>query len=136
MKYLFFFVIFITASSLSAQSENKTSDSSLEYSLIAPLFPGGKTAKNHFISSNIQYPAFAIEYKIQGAVELRFIVEEDGSLTNFRILKDPGGGLGDEALRIYQLMPKWIPGQLYHDPTRVPITETLYFKLNSKLSKE
>lgn len=136
MKYIFTCIVFLIASGLSAQTNQQSSSSAIEYHLIAPQFPGGKTAKNHFISSNIQYPVLAKENKIQGAVELRFIVEKDGSLTNFEILSDPGGGLGAEALRVYQLMPKWIPGELYEEDARVPITETLNFKLSSRSIKK
>lgn len=130
MKYIFICLFFFTANSLFAQIGNKTQESPTEYNLISPEFPGGKTAKNHFLSTNIQYPIIAKENKIQGIVELRFIVEEDGSLSNFSILKDPGGGLGEEALRVYHLMPKWIPGELYEQPARVPITEIVNFKLS------
>jgi protein TonB len=137
MKYILICVLLFTVNNLSAQTGSKSPQSSTEYKLISPEFPGGKTAKNHFLSTQIQYPSNAKENKIQGAVELRFIVELDGSLTNFQILKDPGGGLGEEALRVYHLMPKWIPGELYEQPARVPITEIVNFKLSpSKPSKK
>lgn len=136
MKYIFTFLTCLLALSLSAQNNDKTSNSSTEYNLISPEFPGGKTAKNFFLSTNVQHPVIAKENKIQGVVELRFIVELDGTLTNFQILKDPGGGLGEEAIRVYKMMPKWIPGDLYNQAARVPITESLNFKLSSKSLKK
>ena len=134
MKYILICVLFFTVNSLFAQSSNKIQSSSSEYNLISPIFPGGKTAKDHFLSTNFNYPVYAKENKIYGVVELRFIVEEDGSLTNFKILNNPGGGLGEEALRVYKLMPNWIPGELYSLPARVPITESLNFKLSPSKS--
>lgn len=134
MKYIFTFLTCLLALSLLAQNNDNTTNSSTEYNLISPEFPGGKTAKDHFLSTNIKYPVVAKENKIQGIVEFRFIVELDGTLTNFQILKDPGGGLGEEAIRVYKLMPKWIPGDLYNQAARVPITESLNFKLSPSKS--
>ena len=130
MKYILICLLFFSLNNLFAQSSNRTSSPSSEYNLISPEFPGGKTAKDHFFSTHFQYPFYAKDNKIQGIVELRFIVEEDGSLSNFQILNNPGGGLGEEALRVFQLMPNWIPGELYNKPARVPITESLNFKLS------
>ncbi|HUH72976.1 MAG TPA: energy transducer TonB [Chitinophagales bacterium] len=134
MKYILICALFLGINSISAQNTNRTSSPSSEYNLISPEFPGGAAAKNHFLSTNVQYPIVAKENKIQGVVELRFIVEIDGTLTHFEILKDPGGGLGEEALRVYKLMPKWIPGDLYNQPARVPITESLNFRLSPSKS--
>jgi TonB family protein len=129
MKYILTCLLFLSLTGLQAQTGNITTSTSSEYNLISPVFPGGKTAKDHFLATNFQYPTYAKANKIFGVVELRFIVEEDGSLTNFQILNNPGGGLGEEALRVYKLMPNWIPGELYNLPARVPITESLNFKL-------
>jgi protein TonB len=38
------------------------------------------------------------------------------------ILRDPGGGLGEEGLRVIKLMPKWIPGRQDGKPVRVEFT--------------
>ncbi|TDS64349.1 energy transducer TonB [Myroides indicus] len=43
--------------------------------------------------------------KIQ--VILSFVVEKDGSLTDIRILRDPGYGAGAEAIRVLKTMPNW-----------------------------
>jgi len=68
-----------------------------------------------FLSSKLNYPALARENGIAGTAVIRFIVEKDGSLTNLEIVKDPGGGLGKEALRVTKLMngmkEKWTPGK-------------------------
>lgn len=61
---------------------------------------------------------------LQGTSFIRFIVEEDGSLSFHEdlsavILREPGNGHGKEALRIAKLMPKWIPGKQDGKPTRV-----------------
>lgn len=98
---------------------------------IPPMYPGGSEYKKEFIRSQMKYPEVAAEQKIQGIVELSFFVEVDGTLSDIQILSDPGGGLGKEALRIYESMPRWVPGSLHGRTTRVPVTESIIFRLKS-----
>ncbi|MBR3939047.1 MAG: energy transducer TonB, partial [Bacteroidales bacterium] len=66
---------------------------------------------------------------ITGRVFLTFVVEKDGSIANARILRDIGGGCGQEALRVVKSMPKWIPGEQRGIPVRVQFNLPVYFKL-------
>lgn len=137
MKQIFI-LLFMTLSipSLFAQASYSNSSQQPVFTGIAPTFPGGVEAKKKFISENIRYPEEAKSNKIQGTVELKFIVEPNGQLSNFEIIKDPGGGLAEEALRIYQLMPIWEPGRLKGEAVRIPVTETLNFKLKPQATKK
>ena len=64
--------------------------------------------------------------KLKGKVYLIFTIEKDGSLSEFRILRDMGYGTGEEAIRVIKLSPHWIPGTVDNKPVRVeyslPIT--------------
>ncbi|MDR0228044.1 MAG: energy transducer TonB [Flavobacteriaceae bacterium] len=40
-------------------------------------------------------------------VILTFVVEKDGSLTDIKVLRDPGYGAGAEAIRVLKTMNKW-----------------------------
>ncbi|MDM1351321.1 energy transducer TonB [Myroides marinus] len=42
-------------------------------------------------------------------VIMSFIVEKDGRLTDIKVLRDPGYGAGQEAIRVLKTMPKWKP---------------------------
>lgn len=132
MKYWFFILIIIGFSNtaLAQSSENPV------FTGEQPILPGGNDAKKTFISSNIRYPEEAKKNQIQGTVELKFIVETDGSLSNIQIVSDPGGGLGEEALRIYEMMPNWIPGRLNGNTVRIPVNETLTFRLKKQPVKK
>ena len=44
-------------------------------------------------------------------VIVSFVVEKDGSLTDIKVLRDPGYGVGVEAIRVLNEMPKWHPAQ-------------------------
>ena len=66
-----------------------------------------------FIYKNLQYPAEAIEQKIEGQVVVQFVVEPNGYVSSPEIIKDIGGGCGAEAVRLILLMNKkriqWTP---------------------------
>jgi protein TonB len=44
-------------------------------------------------------------------VNVRFLVEKDGSITDVRALNDPGYGLGQGAAETVKRGPKWTPGE-------------------------
>lgn len=47
----------------------------------------------------------------KGKIAVLFVVEEDGSLSNFNIVKNTPIEIGEEAIRILKMSPKWIPGK-------------------------
>jgi hypothetical protein len=47
------------------------------------------------------------------------MVEKDGSLSEFEILKDIGFGTADEVIRVLKLSPKWTPGKEKNEIVRV-----------------
>jgi TonB family protein len=46
---------------------------------------------------------------IQGVVTVSFFVEKDGSLTEIKVTKSMSPPFDEEALRVINLSPKWIP---------------------------
>ncbi len=77
-----------------------------------PEFPGGKKAMDHYISKHLMYPFEAIKHKIQGKVNVEFIVEKNGSLSEIKTVgKKLGYGLEEQAIKIFHSMPKWTPGK-------------------------
>jgi len=99
---------------------------------IMPEFPGGELALLKHFGSNIKYPEAARLADIEGVVVLEFIVEKDGSITDIEILRDIGGGCGEEALRIAKEMPKWKPGMDGGKLARVVYKLPVRFKLNGE----
>lgn len=75
---------------------------------VEPLFPGGTSALMDFIRSTQKLPAEASQ---MGRVTVSFVVEKDGSLSNFEILRSPDVALSQEALRVMNCMPLWTPGR-------------------------
>ncbi|MBV8389555.1 MAG: energy transducer TonB [Mucilaginibacter sp.] len=97
----------------------------------APEFQGGIDKFYKFLGQNIKYPAVAKEKKVEGKVFVSFIVEKDGSLSNIKVLKEPGSGCGNEALRVMKLSPKWKPGVQNGHKVRVQYTLPITFALKA-----
>ncbi len=72
-------------------------------------FPGGIVAMQKYMRDNTQYPTMAREASIGGKCFLKFVVNENGDISNVEILKGvPGCGDCDkEAMRVVKSMPKW-----------------------------
>lgn len=94
-----------------------------------PAYPGGEPGIMRFLAENVRYPSDARLNNIQGNVLVSFIVEKDGSIGHATILKDIGGGCGDEAARVVQLMTQWRPGTVKGLPVRVRYFQPLRFRL-------
>ncbi len=95
-----------------------------------PSFPGGDKAYKTYLANNIKYPTMAKESGIEGTVYITFVVEPNGKLSNVAIVRDIGGGCGDEALRVVKNMPKWNPGKQRGKSVRVRFNLPIKFTLN------
>ena len=84
-----------------------------------PQFPGGDTELLKYIRDNLQYPQAALENNIQGRVIVQFVVGKDGKVTNVQILKGVDRLCDQEAVRVIESMPQWIPGK--HNGVAVPV---------------
>jgi protein TonB len=107
MKKLIPFLItiaFFTINTSAQESPQTDPFTHIEYE--DPYFPGGTNEMFAFIAKNLQYPP--IEAHIEGTVILRFLIKPDGEITDIKVVKDIGGGLAQEAIRVVKLMPKWI----------------------------
>ena len=72
-----------------------------------PQFPGGDLALREWINQNKIYPQEAIKKGIEGRVIVKFTIEEDGTVTNGKIVRGVDSLLDNEALRLVSIMPKW-----------------------------
>jgi periplasmic protein TonB len=90
---------------------------------------GGMSAFYKYVSENIKYPAQARRMRVEGKVFVEFIVEKDGTLTQFSIVKGIGAGCDEEAIRIMQGAPPWEPGRQRGRPVKQRMVLPIYFKL-------
>ncbi len=117
-------------------------------------YPGGQAALMQYLAQNIRYPKISAENGVQGRVIVQFVIEKDGSLSNFKIVKDAKpvsdgitvnaqgttaegndipkeayGALNIEALRVLREMPKWIPAKQRGQVVRLKYTIPVTFRL-------
>lgn len=97
---------------------------------IPPIYTGGPGEMNKFISGTLRYPSDAVERNVQGLVVYTFIVEKDGTLTNFDLIHRADSSLDKEALRILQSMPPWRPAKYKEQIVRSKSYVPMYFRLN------
>jgi hypothetical protein len=80
-------------------------------------------ALNQLIAQEMHYPDAALRDSIQGRAIVSFIIDTTGTMRDYTIVKDPGGGCGAEAVRIFQDMSnaglRWVPAN--NDGKRTPI---------------
>lgn len=94
-----------------------------------PEFPGGMKEMLKFLQENVKYPENAMKNNVQGRVIVQFVVEKDGTPTEFKVLRSVDPDLDAEALRVLQTMPKWKPGMQRGEVVRVKFTVPVSFKL-------
>ncbi|WP_281298043.1 M56 family metallopeptidase [Flavobacterium limnophilum] len=73
---------------------------------VKPEFPEGIDKLNNSIAENFIIPKDCLEVKLH----IGFVVETDGSLSNFSPINDNCPGSSDEAIRVLKNLPKWKPG--------------------------
>lgn len=122
-------------------------------------YPGGQAALMQYVAQNIRYPKIAAENGVQGRVLVQFVVEKDGSLSNFAVVKKSGDiitknaqsgitvnaqgsateenkvpqeafdALDEEALRVLRGMPNWTPAKQRGQVVRLKYTLPVTFRL-------
>jgi protein TonB len=93
-----------------------------------PSYDGGDIAFVKFVQKNLVYPEKARRMGLEGRVFIQFIVEKDGSLTDFSILKGMMGGCNEEALRVMKNSPRWLAGKQRGRSVRVQMVIPITFK--------
>lgn len=122
-------------------------------------YPGGQAALMQYLAQNIRYPKISAENGVQGRVLVQFVIEKDGSLSNFAVVKKSGdiitknaqngitvnaqgsateenkipqeayGALNIEALRVLRGMPNWTPAKQRGQTVRMKYTLPVTFRL-------
>ena len=94
-----------------------------------PQFPGGAVEMRKWLQRNLKYPPVVQERKIQGKVVAEFIVNKDGSLTDFKVVKSLNSMCDREVLRVLRMMPRWTAGVQNDQPCRTKVCIPVVFKM-------
>lgn len=93
-----------------------------------PAFDGDLTA---FLNHQIQYPEQARIRGEEGRTVVKFVVNEDGSISNAAVVATSKSKLLDaEAIRVVGAMPNWKPGKQQGKPVKVYFNLPITFKLD------
>ncbi|MGI4866368.1 MAG: energy transducer TonB [Janthinobacterium lividum] len=116
-----------TATAAPAAAPQVSPDSVFINPEVRPQFPGGEAAFRAYLAKNIHYPVEAIRQHTTGKVFVSFVLSATGLVTYATVLRGPGSGLNEEALRLVWHMPPWQPARQHGQPVRVSCSIPISF---------
>ncbi|MES2240077.1 MAG: energy transducer TonB [Bacteroidota bacterium] len=76
-----------------------------------PQFPGGIEKFYRYVSNNFNSPTLEEGKTVR--IFVSFVVERDGSMSNIKVINNPGAALEKEAIRVLKsIKAKWTPGMI------------------------
>lgn len=125
--------IFVTA--INIEREKKEFDIELEKKLeeTAPEFPGGHKKMVKFIEKNRKEISEKLPpNKSEDKVQVGFTVDKYGKIGPIKVENSLGRSFDNEAIRLYSIMPPWIPAESNGEAIEKTISATVYFGVVSK----
>jgi TonB family protein len=103
------------------------------YSIVEqPAQPkNGMTDYYKFIGENLRYPEQARRMGVEGRVFVKFMVDENGTLSDFKVIRGIGAGCDAEALRVLSISPAWNPGKQRGETVKSTFNLAIVFKLEN-----
>ena len=96
---------------------------------VMATYRGDIDALYRHIAFEMHYPESALADSVQGRVFVRFVVETDGRLTNFEVVRTPDERLSAEAIRVIKLTEPWVPAKNRGQNVRCHFVMPVYFRL-------
>ncbi|MEJ8801562.1 M56 family metallopeptidase [Pontibacter sp. H249] len=107
-----------------AQSMDTDTEKPFNYVERMPRFKGGEREMLKYLAKNIRYPKASQDAGTEGLVVISFVVDRDGSLSDFQVLKSLDESTDAEALRVVESMNgSWYPG--IQNGKAVPVRYTM-----------
>jgi len=76
----------------------------------APGLLGSRAARRQELAKGLRYPATALQQQRQGDVVISYVVQPDGSTTDYTVLSSLSPACDQEVWRMLQQLPsRWIP---------------------------
>lgn len=100
-----------------------------------PLF-SNSTDINKFMKEWVyrllKYPEAAVAQGIQGTVQVNFIIDKNGAVTDVTVVRGVHPLLDDEAVKVISASPKWKPAKVRGEKVRSSLTVGVEFRLQKK----
>jgi periplasmic protein TonB len=104
-----FFAVFTISAYGQIESSGDSTSTCILITEQMPSYPGGYERMKIFIQKNLKYPQTS--GCVEGAVYVQFIVNKDGSLSEFKVVKGLGEPFDSNALDVVRKMPNWLPAK-------------------------
>ncbi len=130
--FICFNVIILSANA--QKKSKKASEEEFVFVEVMPEFPGGQEKLMEFLGQQIIYPTAAVADSIVGKMEVSFVVNEDGALTDINILRNLNKYqdlFEEEIRRVFALMPSWQPGTVKGKPVKIRYSIPVVFSLEN-----
>jgi len=86
----------------------KAEDTSPQLKNSSAAFPGGEEVWSNFLKRNLNPPS-ELKANEKKVVQVKFIVNEDGSIKEVEIVQSAGPSFDKEVIRVLKRMPYWKP---------------------------
>ncbi|GAA4500779.1 energy transducer TonB [Hymenobacter ginsengisoli] len=96
-----------------------------------PSLPGGggMGAIVSAIQKNVRYPAVDLRNQVEGKVFASFTVDENGDISDVKIVKGISSTIDAETIRSIKALPKFIPGKQNGRSVKVSFTVPVTYKI-------
>lgn len=105
----------------------------LDFAEVMPEYIGGAKAMARFFRKNLRYPHAEKATGTEGTVFVRFVVDENGHVTNIEVIRSASGGLDKEAARVIAMMPDWKPGLQHNSAVSVRMVVPIKFAFGNQV---
>lgn len=117
----FYHILIASILSLSATAQQDTLQQKIfTFVEVMPEFPNGSKALMDTIHKNLKYPSNGPE--IAGKVVIRFVINEQGKVTQPTIIRGLSPAYDAEVLKVVSALPPFKPGMQQGKPVKVYYT--------------
>lgn len=86
---------------------------------VMPEFPGGERALMKFLADHTEYPEREKDLDIGGRVVTEFTVDEQGSVSDIKVVRSPSPGFNKSVVSVCKMLPAFKPGLQNGHPVKV-----------------
>lgn len=90
----------------------ETTDETPDYRLYSAEFKGGTEAFYNYVKKNLLYPEKLKRLGISGTVLLSYVVNEEGKVTDVKVIRSVNETLDREAVKVLENSPHWLPATM------------------------
>lgn len=118
--FLIMALLIITTSFAYSQQSSKDAQNMKVETTREALYPGGEEKLYTDVYYNLKYTNEAIQNKVDAMVMVSLVVNADSTVSNLKILNDPGYSCG-ENLKVFLQSKKFVPALMNGTPFRTQL---------------